>query len=104
MIRFAPTVRIVYMSAHLAEALAIASRWSLERRVDLDVNSVDDGQHGAGTLHGASLALDLDPASDRADHTRDLAIYLARQLPPPWQVVLESDHVHVEWDTGRRVP
>ena len=103
MMRFGASVRVRVFTPQLADALAIAAEWSLVARVDVDVNSIDDSQHGATTLHGHSLALDLDPATDRPDHTRDLAQFLARRLPAPWQVLLEPDHVHVEWDTGRRI-
>ena len=103
MIRFKPEVRIRYFTPQLAEALEAGGLWSLVRGVDLDVNSIDDSAHGPGSLHGDSLALDLDPGTDRPDHTADLARFLARRLSAPWDVVLESDHVHVEYDTKRRI-
>lgn len=103
MIRFKPEVRIRWFGPELAEALECAGLWSLLHGVDLDVNSIDDSTHGVGSLHGASLALDLDPATDRPDHTADLARFLARRLSASWDVVLEPDHVHVEYDTKRRI-
>lgn len=104
MIRFLPTVRLVELPDELCRVLQLAALWSLRAGVDVDVNSVDDGRHGASTLHGASLAVDLDPATDTAEHTRGLAVFLARRLPPGFDVVFEADHVHVEYDSGRRVP
>ena len=103
MIRFAPTVRVKFFNRQIAEVLELASQWALLALVDVDINSIDDSRHGSATLHGHSLAVDLDPVTDRPDHTRDLALFLMRRLPAPWQVVLEHDHVHVEWDTGRRL-
>lgn len=103
MIRFLPHVRVVYFGPELAEVLAVAALWSLVAGVDVEVNSIDDSGHGPATLHGQSLAIDLDPAGDRREHERELARFLARRLSAPWQVLLESDHVHCEWDTGRRV-
>ena len=104
MIRFLPTVRVVHFGPELAEVLQCASLWALVARVDVDVNSIDDLTHGASTLHGASLAIDLDPVTDRADHTRALGVFLGQRLSDMWDVLIEADHVHCEYDTQRRFP
>jgi hypothetical protein len=103
MLWFKAGVGVRHFGRELAEVLERASEWSLIARVDVEVNSVDDGKHGASTLHGQSLAIDLDPATDRADDTARLARFLAQRLSPVWQVILEVDHVHCEFDTGRRI-
>jgi hypothetical protein len=105
MLRFEPTVRIVYLTEQLARALHFASVWALVSQIPVVVNSIDDRQHGPGTLHGFSLALDLDTEGDRPDDLRPLYGYLARHLPEGFEVLLERDHVHVEWDMHRaKVP
>jgi hypothetical protein len=104
MLRFEPTVRIVYFSEPLSKTLHLASVWALVSRLGVVVNSIDDLQHGVGTLHGFSLALDLDTEGDRPEDLPKLHGYLARHLPPGFDVLLEKDHVHVEWDTHRPRP
>lgn len=105
MIRFKPEVRIRRFRRELADVLEEASYWSLVERVDVEINSVDDSapDRSATTLHGSSLAVDLDTAGDKATDTRALADHLRRTLPPGYDVILESDHVHVEWDMKRPV-
>lgn len=103
MLRFLPTVRIVRFYAPLGVMLDIASDWSALARVDVDVNSIDDGAHHAGTLHGRSLAVDFDTALDRAADLEDLYQHLRVQLPAGYDVIHEGDHVHVEWDAHRPV-
>lgn len=66
--------------------------------VELVITSGSDGKHGVKTLHAKGLALDF--------RTRDLAptvrLVVAdrvrQQLKPAYDVVLEGDHLHVEYD------
>lgn len=103
MLRFRADVRIEFLNHHLAAVFAAACVWSLRARVDVEVNSVNDGAavHMPGSLHSFDLALDLDTIGDRPADIRRLAEYLRRHLDPGFDVVLESDHVHVEYDARR---
>lgn len=103
MLRFASTVRIEFLGHPLTQILASACIWSMRARVDVAVNSVDDTAPGrsSATLHGDSLAVDLDTAGDRPDDLKRLGEYLRHQLAPGFDVVLEADHVHVEYDAHR---
>lgn len=102
-LRFKPEVRIVDLSARIAGVLELAALWSLRTRVDVEVNSIDDGAFGRlqNTLHGFSLAVDLDTVGDKQDDLEELAEYLRRTLDPQYDVVWEGDHIHVEWDVHR---
>ena len=102
-LRFKPEVRIVYHTEQLAHVFLVASLWSLRSRVDVQVNSVDDGAgaHLLNSLHGCSLAVDLDIVNDRQLDLEELAEYLRRTLDPQFDIVWEGDHVHVEWDAHR---
>jgi hypothetical protein len=81
-----------------------ASAWGLRERTWVDVNSIDDKQHGTTTLHSYSLALNLDTDGDRPADLKSLHGWLARYLPLEYDVVLESDHVHIEYDLISRAP
>jgi hypothetical protein len=103
MLRFKPEVRIVHFTAQLHEVLALATLWSLIVRVDVEVNSIDDGApiHMSGSLHGKSLAVDLDTVGDKPADTAALGERMRVSLPPQYDVVFEGDHVHIEWDAHR---
>jgi hypothetical protein len=102
-LRFKPEVRVIYLTEQLADVLQLAALWSLRSRIDVEVNSIDDGAavHIADTLHGCSLAVDLDTVGDKQPETRELAEWLRRTLDPQYDLVWEGNHVHVEWDAHR---
>ena len=101
MLRFLPTVRIRRFRAPLGTIFDVASEWSVLARVDVEINAVDDGTHGRHTLHGHSLAVDLDTVNDHDNDLESLFHHLRVQLPSGYDVVHEGDHVHVEWDVHR---
>jgi len=66
--------------------------------VDLVVTSARDGKHMKKSLHYMGLALDL-RIRDFAKHEAKIAAkFLQRRLGRHYDVVLESDHIHVEYD------
>ena len=50
------------------------------------------------SLHYADLAVDLDTAGDQLGDLVDLDRFLAENLGGGYDVVLEPDHIHVEFD------
>lgn len=103
MLRFKPEVRIGYFQPMLYHILEAATLFALRHRIDVEVNSINDGQavHRAESLHGFDLAVDLDTVGDRAPDLELLANELRRVLHPQYDVIFEGDHVHVEWDARR---
>lgn len=103
MIRFKPEVRIRDFTWQLHQVVQAATQWSLLARVDVEVNAVDENVelHKPGTLHGWSLAIDLDTVGDKSPETLALGEYLRRVLPPEWDILFEGNHVHAEWDMHR---
>jgi len=104
MIRFQAGVQVKYYNSRLTPVFEYASAWGLRERTWVDVNSIDDKQHGTTTLHGFSLAVDLDVDGDRPADLKALHGFLARYLPLEYDVVLEVDHVHIEYDLISRAP
>lgn len=103
MLRFKPEVRIGYFDERAGLVLHYASVWSLQTRIDVEINSANDSTHGAGSLHPRDLGWDLDTGGDKPDDLVKLARFLADRLPAGYDVVRESDHVHVEFDMKRKV-
>lgn len=104
MLRFQPGVAVRYYNSRITPILEYASAWGLRAQMYVDVNAIDDKQHGATTLHGYSLAVDLDTDGDRPADLLSLHGWLARYLPLEYDVILERDHVHVEFDLISRAP
>jgi hypothetical protein len=103
MLRFKPAVRIRMLTPQLVEMLAAAAVWSEQTRVDVEINSINDGDtiHQHDSLHGYDLAADLDTVGDKDADLQLLWRFLRRVMPPQYDVVFETDHVHVEWDARR---
>jgi hypothetical protein len=101
MITFRAGIQFHIFRLEIALAIHHASIWSELAGVGVDVNSGADRAHGPNSLHAWDLAIDLDTARDKIEDLRQLHGYLSRNLPPQYDVVLERDHVHVEWDARR---
>lgn len=102
MLKFNAGVHVNYFTPRLGNILEYASIWSLRAGEDVYVTSIDDRKHGVGTLHGDSLAADLSVAGNVMEKLARMHRFLSRYLPGEYDVLLERDHIHVEWDTKRR--
>lgn len=65
---------------------------------EFTITSVSDGNHKPNSLHYSGKAFDF-----RTEHLNDTEIqaclnYLRFRLDKQYDVVLEVDHIHVEWD------
>ncbi len=67
----------------------------------LTVTSTDDGHHSKNSLHYHGLACDIRSRelsdTDHANLNNDIRTKLT-ELDPKYQVVVESTHIHVEYD------
>jgi len=82
-------------------ALAAAAEvWEQNGAPELVVTSLDDGEHRPDSKHYKGDAADLRiwnlPRARWHAATNDLAA----RIGDDFDVVLEKDHVHVEWDPG----
>lgn len=103
MLRFKPEVRISRLHDRLAVVLETACVWSLRSRVDVEINSIEDGAaiHMPTSLHAFGLAIDIDTVGDKPADLQSLAEFMRVWLEPIYDVVFEGDHLHVEWDAHR---
>lgn len=61
---------------------------------ELYVSSTFEGNHGAGSLHYANDAFDF----SRPVLAMESVVQLRVELGPDFDVVVEPDHVHLEYD------
>ena len=66
--------------------------------VDCIVTSGTDGTHRTGSLHYFGLAFDFRTRTVPASSRAGLRDEIAKRLGSNYDVVLESDHLHVEYD------
>lgn len=68
--------------------------------LDLVITSGTDGKHMVGSKHYTSEALDL-RTSNIKNELQEVMNVLSARLGPDYQVIKESDHVHIEYDPRR---
>jgi hypothetical protein len=94
MLRFKGTVRcpkvcIIIAAAHNA-------RMALGIPGDTYVTSVNDSKHMAGSKHYSDEAADLRTRDLSTVDVQRWAAAIRKRLGPDYDVVIESDHLHVE--------
>jgi len=67
--------------------------WSIEKE-ELIITSTYEGSHSEGSLHYADLAVDI----RRHKNGHVLRQELRDKLGMDYDVVLEADHIHIEYD------
>ncbi len=93
-----PGVDVSVLSPQILLAIAEAREVYRKYGVDLTLTSGRDGVHGVHTLHKHGHAVDLRiwnlPEGSPPRATEQIAKALGEQF----DVVLESDHIHMEYD------
>ena len=62
------------------------------------ITSGSDGKHGPNSLHYCGKALDLRTNSLRPEQVHPVFLALKEALGEQFDVVLEADHIHCEFD------
>lgn len=65
------------------------------------ITSALDGQHMEGSLHSRGRALDLRINDQPQPKILGYFQMMKQRLGKDWDVVLENDHLHIEWDPKR---
>ena len=83
-------------------AIVVADAYA-ELGADCVITSAVDGQHSATSLHYAGQALDFRTRDLTPEQQQELATIVQERLGQDFDVVLESDHCHLELQP-RRAP
>lgn len=87
------------LSPQMAVAYAIALHVYNENvGLPCVITSGSDGKHGPNSLHYKGKALDLRTNSLRPDQVHPVFLALKEALGEQFDVVLEADHIHCEFD------
>ena len=79
-------------------ALCIANYVYRRNNCTLTITSLLDGTHQANSLHYKGYAADLRIRDISAPLTDVIVRELREALGEEYDVVLENDHIHLEWD------
>lgn len=85
------------VSPEIIIAVMVASNVFHDAGLDCVITSITDGEHKPASLHNAGYAVDL--RADAASMT-GLTLRIKERLPAGFDVVSESDHIHIEYDPG----
>jgi hypothetical protein len=98
-VRLKPGVDLRGMQSPILLAINVAAFIYEKHGYELVVTSVTDGQHMQGSLHDKGLAADLRISNIKVpDVVEAIAEELRAALGKQFDVVLETDHLHVEFD------
>jgi len=82
----------------MAVAYTIASHIYRGLGYHCTITSASDGKHGPNSLHYSGNALDLRTRDCKPDDLQMIYTSLRNALGGQFDVVLEKDHIHVEFD------
>lgn len=87
------------LQSQMAIAYVIACTiWAERAGVPCVITSGSDSKHGPNSLHYKGRALDLRTNSLRSEQVHPIYIALKEALGAQFDVVLEVDHIHLEFD------
>ena len=92
-----PGVDISGIQPEMALALPIIATVYAEFGVECVITSSKDGKHGRNSLHYVGFALDFRTRDLSHDDQLKLQKILCERLQVQFDVVLEKDHLHVEF-------
>ena len=97
MLLLKPGVRVAGLRPEILLAVVAAERVCAEMGVDCVVTACVDGVHQAGSLHYCGLAVDLRSRDFRPGNADKAIARLKQCLGTDYDVVLETDHIHIEF-------
>lgn len=94
-----PGVDLRGLCSQMSVAYTIAMYVYQEKaQVPCVITSGSDGKHGPHSLHYCGKALDFRTNNLRGPQVHPVFMELKAALGDQFDVVLEDDHIHVEWD------
>ncbi len=95
--RFKEGVRPRGMRPEIGLALQIAYHVYNKQNKELVITSLNDGNHGWGSLHYQGSAVDLRTRHLTTPEKRVILAEIKTGLGVDYDVILEKDHLHIEF-------
>lgn len=94
-----PGVRVRGLSNEILLAIVIAQSVYSETEASMTITSLSDGKHSVNSLHHAGDAVDL--RMPMPVTREQIVSQLKKALGADYDVILEIDHIHIEYDPKR---
>lgn len=91
------SVKLDGMDWRLWQAAVVCEAILAQYGSDLVITSAKDGKHSAKSLHYEGKAIDI-RIWKIANRAQQVIAEMKAQLGPEYDVVLEDDHIHLEYD------
>ena len=101
-LRIKEGVSLAGLRPEMRTALIWADKVWNQHGEELCVTCHMEGEHGVGSLHYSGYALDLRTRNFGKTEAKIVADKLRESLPEGYDVVLESNHIHVEYDAIKK--
>lgn len=92
-----PSVSLIGVHWTMFKAALVAEQLYKKYGEEVVITSANDGKHMPHSLHYLGKAIDLRTWSLNG-REKKVADELRKALEKDYDVVLEKDHIHVEWD------
>ncbi len=102
--RFKTGVYVRGISPELLVGLAVMDKVYEENGYRMTVTSVSDSRHSEKSLHYSGRAADLRTYDLGPETTQTIHQQGRRELPMDFDLVLEADHFHLEYDPKGKLP
>ena len=97
------TINFANLQPQILIALQVAERVFNSFGKDCIITSANDGKHSQRSLHYAGAAIDLRTRHLASqEQAKDIASAIQGALNQDFDVVLESTHIHIEYQPKRR--
>lgn len=93
-----PGVRVRGISNEILLAIMVAQSVFENFKEDMTITSITDGDHKSGSLHHTGEAIDLRSRDIDPTALVQIAAQLRQHLGGSFDVILETDHIHIEYD------
>jgi hypothetical protein len=98
MLSIKPGVTLLGLVPQMSIAVIVLHELYKEAGAELRITSGNDGEHMRSSEHKAGKALDFGIRGSAVADYKGIALSAGIALGPHYQVLLEVDHIHVEWD------
>ena len=98
MISIKPGVRLTGLKPEAAIGVTIAGSVFSEHSEDMTITSCTEGKHSRKSLHYVGQAFDLRIRDMSKEKIADILRDIKAALGPEFDALLQTDHIHVEYD------